>query len=610
MISALGSTILATSPWFLATIPAALALLIYVFRVRGESRRTVVSSLFLLRELPQRPLGRRVFIPPLQFWIELALFSTLALAASALFLTKRGEHVAILIDSSLSMGATTTGSSRLDLMKDRARADISSAPSSSSFSVFSGATRLTKRVGEPVEKTRALQEVADVTLSFARDSLQDHVNQLLLDPTFDTVWVYTDRPVENTSPSPRLTLTTAHRPSQPTHNVWIQEIGRAPETKSPSLSVLLKSTFKDPISVTLKTTCTGPRGESVQPPASVKVKPGETTKTLLPEPTQPWSYCHVRLISSDTFHTETLLADNDAWVTQEGSVSQVAVRSPLSPEQLGLQKIPFIHVEQSNTKASSAASPEIIHRDSLKEPPAAAALLVAPPAGPLPWGGSVAQPQAASITRWDDSHPIMRYVKPSLLSLPRASSLECPASATPLIFSDRGALLCAGEFRGARYVISGVELFPFDGASSPTLSILLLNTLTWLFSQSGTATAPPLPATLTVPLDTTAVEYITPSSRAVPISPLKTISAHHPGILKVTNGQGASRYLSLNAFHETESDLSQSAPLEIRAVPAPAGTLNTTQAQALAPWFLMIALAIAAIDLARRWRRGQSWGVS
>jgi hypothetical protein len=608
MMTMLGSAISAASPWFLLAAPIALGLLVYIFRVRGSSNTTVVSTLFLLKDLPQRPQGRKTFIPPLQFWLELLLFVSLSLAAANLISTKKGRHVAVLLDSSLSMGALASEGTRFEEAKTRATRDIADSSASTSFTVFSGSTHLEKLSSKPTDKTRSVERIESLELSQGKDSLQEQINQLVNDPSYDALWVYTDHPMEPPPQSSRIIVSSSHQKTRTDHNVWIQEVSRSTSPGPEQLLVSVRSTLQKGFAATIKTLCSSRSKSQELPSATVNIEPLQrTTVTITPLP-EAWDYCHLTISSPLSTHTESIHIDNEAWVTKDQSLSRVTLQSSLTPDQLGLTKIPLITIA-STIKPANPNEPLIIHRQSLNAPPTAASLLVMPPAGPLPWGGSVEESTAITIARWDDSHPIMRYVKPSLLSVPEARVLRCPVSAQPILFSERGPLLCAGESRGVRYAISGIELFPFDGAKTPTLSILLLNTLTWLFSNAGTTSANALPTTVPLPHDTTAVEYVAPSQEPLPITPLKTVTAPHAGVLKVTKATGDFLFFSLNSFYESESDLSLPRPITVTEGSAPPPTA-TARARELYPWFLSLALIVALADIVRRLRRRQGWGAA
>ena len=608
MITMLGSAISAASPWFLLAAPLALGLLVYIFRIRGSSDKTVVSTLFLLKELPQRPQGRKTFIPPLQFWLELLLFVSLSLAAANLISTKKGRHVAILLDSSLSMGALASQGTRFEEAKTRATRDIADSSTSTSFTVFSGSTYLEKLSSEPTDKTRAKEQIETLALSQGADSLQDQINQLVNDPSYEALWIYTDHPIDSPPQSPRIVVSSSHQKTRSDHNVWIQEVSRSTSSGSEQLLVAVRSTLQKSFAATIKTLCSSRSISRELPSTAVNIQPLQRTTVIITPLPETWDYCQLTISSPLSTHTESIHIDNEAWVTKDQNLSRVTLQSPLTPEQLGLTKIPLITITSTNQPAN-LNDPLIIHRQSLNARPTAAALLVMPPVGPLPWGGSVEESAAIRIARWDDSHPIMRYVKPSLLSVPEAKVLRCPPSAQPILFSERGPLLCAGESRGVRYAISGIELFPFDGAKSPTLSILVLNTLTWLFSQTGATSGNALPTTITLPNDTTAIEYVAPTQDSLPITPLKTVTVPHAGVLKVTKATGDFLFLSLNSFYESESDLSLPRPITVTEGSALPPTA-TTHARELYPWFLSLALIVALADIVRRLRRRQRWGAA
>jgi hypothetical protein len=186
--------------------------------------------------------------------------------------------------------------------------------------------------------------------------------------------------------------------------------------------------------------------------------------------------------------------------------------------------------------------------------------------------------------------------------------LECPASATPILFSAAGPIACAGEDKGARYLITGFELFPFDGAKNPTISIFTLNAFKWLFQRSDGATAGELPTRLSLPESVTEAGYIHPENLKLTVEG-GSIAPPVPGIVRLEEEDGDERYLALNSFEETESNLKQSAPLALPTI-TPNATTSATPATSRSLISILSLLALLAIgaDLARRLFRHARWG--
>lgn len=607
MITLFGSTLSLVSPWILLSAPLAIGLLVYIFRVRGDSRSAVVSTLWLLRELPQRPLGRRFFVPPPQFWIELALFLSLVCAAAHFVTVKRGEHIAILFDTSLSMSAETSAGSRLEQMKARAVKDISHAPASTVFTLHSTSGALSQASTRLDAGDAIAREIRRLAPSFATDTIQESLQMLLADSSNDKVWVYTDHEVRQTEPSSRLVISSPIDTEQNPRNVWIHALARSSANES-SLVVSLKSSGIKRSDVTLSPECYLD-GRSLQVPfVSGQAVPNEiTTLTVGPLPTT-WDYCHVRLSTPTAQASEQLLNDNDAWIVREQALTQVSLLSALAPAQLGLTAIPFITVSTSAARAPSTHA-VIIHRQASTTPIESPTLMVFPPVGKLPLGGEAYESKSQTISRWDEAHPILRYVKPSLLSLSEARTLNCPITAKPILFSELGAVMCAGEERGNRYVISGIELFPFEGNKSPTLSILLLNTLTWLFSANGISPSDRLPTTILLPKSATEISFVAPSQDPISISPLHAATIEHPGVVRIASPSAPSSFMAFNTLSDYESDLT-SRPVELLSAPLNSSAPQNVRGRErdVSPWFIAIALGIALLDILRRALQKRGWG--
>lgn len=609
MISFGTTAISALSPWLLTALPLAAGLLVYVYRKRGSSMQRVVSSLFLLRNLPRATPGRRRFVPPVQFWIELTLFTLLACAAATLVLNKQGEHVAVVIDNSFSMSAVDrAGASRLERIKSLARADISQTLKPLRFTVFAAHSSLDAASTRGTSSPAALTAVATVEQALSADKLSLHLESLLSQGTFDAVWVYTDHPLKDGVVPQRTRVVTI--PSEPLEkaNVSLSSITVRQIQGESAISGRVDSSHQAALRVTVAATCFDTSSRFELPPLPLSLEARKSSSFQVPIGSREWSYCRLNVnLPPDTF--DALAGDNESWVTNNSTQSAIKVVSPLSAEELGLTKIKTLTFSKDLASASVAT---VFHRTS---PDASASqsssLAIFPPAGKLIQGG-FAHPEitSAEVTRWNTSHPILTYVNPSLIKIPLARRLTCPESATPILFSQTGPLACAGESNGVRYAVVGFELFPFDGKKTPTLSILTLNLLSWVSQQTGLTVQGVSPGVVALPAGTRTVNYVAPSKESLPLSEGSVaVVAPHPGILEL-QVEGKTTHVAVVTPSDSESALSQVSILELPQTDSEPKKKDESESTDLTPWLALIALGALVLDLLRRLIRKQRWVAS
>jgi hypothetical protein len=177
-----------------------------------------------------------------------------------------------------------------------------------------------------------------------------------------------------------------------------------------------------------------------------------------------------------------------------------------------------------------------------------------------------------------------------------------------VIYSTLGPLMCAGEEAGARYIIVGFELLPFDGMKSPTLSVLTLNALHWLFrdlSPSGNASE--LSARL-LTSGAHVTQLVPESKNSSPGDPAELL--RRPGIFKLSATSGGTTkddLIAINSLSDEESDLVGERSF---TVPPLAGRAPSEDAEDLPlhGYLAGLALLVLCLDLARRLRRRAQWG--
>jgi hypothetical protein len=614
MISLAGSTISALYPWALAALPLAAGLLVYVYRKKGSSSAQVVSSLFLLKNLPRATPGRRRFVPPLQFWIELSLFLFLGCAAATLILSESGKQIAIVVDTSLSMAATdSANTTSLTYAKSAASADISQMFSPARFSVFSANSTLAAITERGVSSASAVAALPSIEASFASDRLASHIESLLQQNLYDSIWVYTDRRNESNGILTKVKITTTPRTEAEPLNFWV--VGLATKAIDGQTFVLATTNLSahSATRLSLSGTCYAASRVVTLPPVVITQRPYAAVTTKLGPLNEDWSYCRITATSVDNDRPDQLPTDNIGWITRASSTTNITLESDLSAQELGLSNLKgFSFTNSSTTQGSTPLLfhrrlPRLLSTSKLNAP----TLLVAPQSGSLPWGGradDLTPEKMLEVTRWEASHPLLKYVKPTLLQIPATKKLTCPESSSPVLFAGPGPLVCAGEKDGSRYAIVGFELFPFDGTRSPTVSIFTLNLLSWLFSGADWNSGNRQPGELPVSADTSSARYVAPEEETpkLSVSQQLTIQAPIPGVIEVLRG-GTPELIAINISSEDESMLSRMAPLSIPTSTAVPKTSAKRDPLNLSSWLTLIALAIACADILRRTLRKQRW---
>jgi hypothetical protein len=659
MITIFGSSIGALWPWFLATIPLGGALLVYLFRAKGVSNPHITSSLFLLEKLPEYLPSRKRFIPPLQFWLELLACLLLALAVSGVFSAETGERVAIVIDNSKSMATLQpSGGSRLESARRIAESDISTGKSTTRFTVLAGnasSSSSPQRSDQPEKRSgsasAALALLQKIQQSHEADRLQATLDTIAGSKRYDAVWVYTDKERLDQSPDTQIKIITIPSDTNSLSNAWIESLSLkavdqlAPSSAPNSAQLLVKVAAVGPNAqtVSVSAACTDlASGESFSPPpTTLSIRSGTTASATLGPLSRAWSHCRVALTREDSGSRDAISLDDEAWIANSSTPRQIGLFSALSSKELGLQQLPYQILAGEELAQSQRVTQAIYHR-TLPEgssksvsKPTIPSLLVMPPAGSLLWSnGSVSHTLANSleVTRWELSHPLLQYVQPTLLSIPSAATITCPDSAKPILFTSAGAFACAGEEGGTRYVITGFEIFPFDGLRSPTISIFTLNAFRWLFAnevrtagseQSRGASLPEGTLRMghvVLPADAVSARMIAPQELSLVSNESRSIVISTPGIVAVRAEGSTTRNESLfaaNSFSAEESDISRRHTLRAPLLKArtqsgdqrgPHGVTEGEEKTLFDGTFTLLLLAVLLLDLIRRIATRSRWG--
>lgn len=602
-----------TWPAAFALLPLGVGFLVYVYRKRRPPDGTRVGTLFILGRLPRSSPRSRGFLPPLQFWIDLLIISGIITALSRPSVEKGNHRVALLVDNSLSMGATPVpnGETFLARALEAARHALNSASSNYDVTVYTVAPalrRLTQQGASPAEAAKVLESIQ---VQYAADSIPQQTERLLRSGEFDGVWVYTDQglskaPHEGGS-SGMLTAVNVRDEVKEGIISNVSLSGLRGRVDNGSITVLGTVSNFSPKAVTgrvsFKTFDSGTGDNIGLQNVPFSVQPGGEAEFSIKPQNPNWTYGRAEISTDrvgDGTSTDLLALDNRAWVTRGSALRSIRLVGPLSPAKLnieGLLGLSFEWDPNGNSPVEKSGA-VIYHRVSPREPLRGPALLVYPGDSTIDGVGTIGSEIAAPlITRWQESHPITSYLNFQTLKIPKARTIGLTSGALSIVSTDRGSVLAAGETPDGRVAVSGLEIFPFSKAENPALSILTLNLLKWVFSSDRSSAAI---TTYTAPSNMKAgstIRYLDSAKTESPMNLEADAPLEFPGVAQIGEA-----YVAVQFQSTEELDLRRvrNTTLSPTSVSIPGASQRPATSDMMLKWFAMALLGILGLDLILR----------
>ena len=160
----------------LGLLPFVPVLLVAYLRQRTKLKR-VVSSTFILKQLPEKTRLKRKLQLPLRFFLELAALLLIIAAALWPILEQKESRVALVIDNSLSMqaisGVGSPSQTRFQLAQQKLYSWIEENGENSQFAIFSVAPKLKKIRVTLVSPSRARRLLNDVSIIYTADAREN-----------------------------------------------------------------------------------------------------------------------------------------------------------------------------------------------------------------------------------------------------------------------------------------------------------------------------------------------------------------------------------------------------------------------------------------------------
>ncbi len=475
----------------------AIAPLLALAYLRKENRKkTIVSSVLILRALPKQQFRKRKIKLPLRFFLELLALLLLMLAAARPIYTSPGERVAILVDNSLSMGALNGGTtSRFEEGIKSLKSWFNEESSLSRYDFFVSSPTLELK-GKSLSRREVISELNNLKPVYATDNIERGIKSILSEDDFDSLIVVTDRPVaisdENYEPPIPVNVLQVGKPEA---NMFIAQIKtEITSAKRRTIIAVVGNANTDETSATVNLYGThfGLKNNNIEETLlfskDVSIPAQSTVDATFALP-NTLGDLNVFKATIETSSSNALSADDSAWLTFErsGETTVLLVTPRSSTNALGLGDINALSIKAISPEEYGKLSEDeikdfraiIFDRSAPKKLPHVSSLLLIPPRenGIFPITNEIKNPK---ITSWDNNHLITSYLKIPLLSPQASLVFDVPSWSQSIINSQKGSLMVAGESEGLRFATTGFSLLPFEGRKTPVESILTLNVLSWL----------------------------------------------------------------------------------------------------------------------------------
>lgn len=602
-----------SSPWFFIALPVVGWSLMVIYRRRERARAMIVSSLFLFQQLTQKLTRKSRFRPPLRFFLELVIFLLLIAAAAGLLTHAEREHVALVFDNSLSMAARNReegGSASLfEQAKSAGKTLLRSLPPDAAITVYETAPRL-QVVASGVPSGEALQAISRIPLVEGASGLAAGIS-VFARTNFKAIHIFTDanlvREGSWSAAGSRIVPHPFRLEQGDSQNLTISRVEATTNAGTRQLLVGVQNFSPTPLIASIQIEGIGSLSPQLEfmneGEKRIAVPANGTAETFFGVDGSPigmrvsakvWRDAEPQSVDS--------LREDDFWYVQfqqSTAAPKIGVLSPKPFDSLGLKKIQlfsFLSIKSLDATSVHSLDGLVLDKVALSELPTLPSVVIAP-VGDSFLGQPLTQ-QRSGITSIENSHAIVQYINPLLLSIPKSLAFQVPAWGEDILSSSEGSLLFAGTQKGNRYSIIGFELLPFAGPKARVPSILLLNTLKWTLGEQLQATSV-LPGSLVRIPD--GFQNIHNSSGETLIEIQrgggKFVQPTKRGFLVASGPDGASTvFASVNGYFPEESNLQQ--PEQIVTGPSTSTAHESAQQSPISWTYLLaaISLLLLAVD--------------
>jgi len=463
---------------------AGIPVLLWLWRLASTRRLIQIPSLIPFEQLHRKAALRRShLVVNLLFWLQLSALALLAIALANPFVLRRpAKTMLVIVDTSASMGAVSSGQTRLAraqrLLKDRL-----AKMASGDRAFLIGSAPIAVLTPEPTgDLTTLARVVDDVTISDVSGNLATaaHIGRALLDRPADEVWIATDEPAPE-SPSPDVRWLGVGEPRANVALVALDPQGGLCGERSATLLATVQN-FSDR-HAQVQVTAEQSGRELARAETSLSARERGSLSLAVPESAVGWVTLTVRAV--DGAEHDALDVDNraDVMLRRGADVPVAVVSNNAALRQLVTQWLGACGSLTWTTEVPEAPRPYLLVTDREDPLPSHAIGVLH-----LVASSTAGEP---TLAHWvvTSAHPVGSYLQPVNTVLSSTSSDGAAGlGGEPVIWALRRGqkvpLVLAGELEGRRSVRLLVD--PTVTPDATPLLVVFFNSLRWLVGQAET----------------------------------------------------------------------------------------------------------------------------
>jgi Aerotolerance regulator N-terminal len=568
-------------------------LLLLPYLIRSQPRRTVFSSLVIVRELVARPRGRGwrwLRVPPI-FFLQLLLLSLLLFTLGEPVVAVRPRKIAVVLDNSASMQAAEDGKSRFSIAQEETRKLLSDLPVGGRVDLFVTAPRLAQ-IGEgSMGAGKALAVMGTLRpydLPDAGGDLGRTLSDLMKRGSYDRVFFLTDHPVQHQGEVIKVISIGAPKDNLTLTAFQVSPVSLTSQKLRASAEVMSFSSREEKFKISVNSA-----GKTLSN-RDVTIAAGGTVEIFFDD------LAPLPLYEAELKVSDGLALDNRQFAVSSSSKGwEVLAVSPRPEVVQSLRSIPGLSVkviapEDYGKYREARHALELFHYSMPDILPARHALFILPPSenALVRVGPAIQRPV---ISSWREPHPLTDYVNFALFRPSYARALTARVVAEPILDGPGGTLALTMEHEGFRYAVLGFDPLPYLGRENLPMSIFTLNLFKWFSGALGAGAILAGQPIEFSPLKEGGL-VLTPSGERIALKPgtHEFTPTFFQGLYQIAGGD-EKQSVAVNFTNVAESDLLH--PVAVR-LPDEAKNVDGKPAS-ISLWMVLILVAVALLVLER-----------